>query len=211
MIPRLKLMDGSLVLRPFLQSDAPLLYAAVRESLADLKPWMSWATEQYSRQDAWNWAEAAIQHWDTGAYYGFVITDADSGVFLGSCSLSHTNTTYRLCNLGYWIRTSRRGQGLAVRAARLAARFAFEHLGLVRVEVVVGVGNTASLRVAQKAGAHYEGCLLNRMLVRNSVCDAIMFSFLPQDFGLPAPLDIEDNRENKRENKREDNGDNKRK
>lgn len=187
MVPRLTLSDGVVSLRPFLQSDAALLYAAVCESLAELKPWMSWATNQYSRQDAWNWAEASIQHWDNGTYFGFVITDPADGVFLGSCSLSHINTTYRFCNLGYWVRTTRRGQGLAGRAVHLAARFAFERLELARVEVVIGVDNAASLRVAKKAGAHYEGILRNRMVVRNDVLDAAMFSFVPADFGLPAP------------------------
>lgn len=185
MYSRTPLSDSTIILRPFQQGDAALMYAAVRESLDDLKPWMSWATEQYSRQDAWNWAESAIQHWDVGSYFGFVIADATDKTFLGSCSLGHINHTYRFCNLGYWVRTTRRGRGFAARAARLAARFAFERLRLVRAELVIGVGNAASLRVAEKAGAHYEGILHNRMLVREQVSDAVMYSLLPKDFGLP--------------------------
>ena len=56
-------------------------------------------------------------------------------------------------NLGYWVRTSRRGEGIAVRATKLAARYAFENVGLIRVEVVMAVDNSASRRVAEKSGA----------------------------------------------------------
>jgi RimJ/RimL family protein N-acetyltransferase len=107
---------------------------------------------------------------------------------LGACTLSSIHSVYRFCNLGYWVRTSCRGQAIAGRAAKLAARFAFEHLGLVRVEIVIGVGNQASLRVAQKIGAHHEGILLNRIVVRTSIYDAHMYSLVPSDFGLESRL-----------------------
>ena len=90
--------------------------------------------------------------------------------------------------MGYWVRTSCHGQGIAGRAAKLVARFAFEHLGLIRVEIVIAVDNQASLRVAEKIGAHDEGILLNRMVVGKSIYDAHMYSLIPSDFGLPARL-----------------------
>jgi RimJ/RimL family protein N-acetyltransferase len=68
------------------------------------------------------------------------------------------------------------------------ARFAFEHLGLIRVEIVIGLGNHASIRVAEKIGAHEEGILLNRMVIGRVISDAKMYSLLPSDFGLVARL-----------------------
>ena len=82
----------------------------------------------------------------------------------------------------------RHREGLAGRAAKLAARFGFEHAGLIRVEVVVAVGNEKSMRVAEKIGAHYEGILLNRVVVGKSIYDARMYSLIAQDFGLMARL-----------------------
>jgi RimJ/RimL family protein N-acetyltransferase len=86
------------------------------------------------------------------------------------------------------VRSSCRGQGIAGRGARLAARFAFEALGLIRVEIVIATGNQASIRVAEKIGAHDEGTLLNRMAVGKSIYDAHMYSLIPSDFGLMAQL-----------------------
>src|SRR5215216_3453072 len=180
------LIDEELLLRPFLLEDAAHLYCAVRESLKELKPWMSWATAAYSEQTARDYITIARARWEEHTFYAFAILRAHE--LLGACTLSSIHSLYRFCNLGYWVRTSCHGQGIAGRAAKLAARFAFQSLGLIRVEIVIGVENQASLRVAKKIGAHDEGILLNRMVIGKSIYDAHMYSLLPSDFGLVARL-----------------------
>lgn len=59
---------------------------------------------------------------------------------------------------------------------------------MIWAEIVIAKDNHASKRVAEKVGAHYEGILLNRMTVRETIYDAHMFSLLPSDFGLVAKL-----------------------
>lgn len=179
-----QLTDGVLLLRPPCPGDIPAITAAVRESLAELHPWMDWATASYNEASASRWLEFAQLAWQHASGFQFVITDANTCEYIGNCGVDGINEKYRFCNLGYWVRTSRTRQGIASRAARLAARFAFETVGLVRIEIVIAVGNLASQRVAQKAGARYEGLLLNRMVVRTNVYDAVMYSLTPADFGL---------------------------
>lgn len=186
MLSSISLITGDLLLRPFRFSDAVGLYYAVRESVKDLKPWMSWATEGYTEMAAREYITVARARWDEHTFYAFAITRGEE--ILGACTLSSIHAIYRFCNLGYWVRTSYRGQGIAGRAAQLAARFAFENLGLIRVEIVIAAGNQPSIRVAEKIGAHAEGVLLNRMVIGRSICDAHMYSLLPSDFGLIAQL-----------------------
>jgi ribosomal-protein-serine acetyltransferase len=176
--------DGTVLLRPFRLEDAQETFTAVRESLPDLMPWMSWAYDDYSLNDTREFIRITRARWQEGTLFAFAITDARSGLVLGGCSLSHIHPVYHLCNLGYWVRSSRRGQGFAGQATLLAARYAFEKVGLARVEIVIAPGNEASLHVAQKVGAHYEGMLRNRMVVGPKVYDAAMYSLIPQDFGL---------------------------
>lgn len=183
-----EIKDGVILMRPFHLRDAEETYAAVHESLTDLKPWMSWAHDRYSLSDAKEFIRVTRARWEEGTLFAFVITDAKSGSVLGGCSLSHIHPVYHLCNLGYWVRTSRRGEGIAVRATKLAARYAFEKIGLIRVEIVMAVNNKPSQRVAEKAGAHYEGILHNRMVVGREIYDAHMYSLIPQDFGLTIHL-----------------------
>jgi len=188
MLPFIKLTDDVVTLRPFEFGEINDLHHAVQGSLRELEPWMSWANENYSAETAKNFITLTRAEWSGGAHYAFAIVNAQSGELLGGCSLSHIHPVYRFCNLGYWIRTSHHGEGFAGRAAKLAARFAFEKVKLIRVEIVVAVGNPASQRVAEKIGAHYEGILLNRMVVGKEVHDAHMFSLLPSDFELARKL-----------------------
>jgi hypothetical protein len=90
-----------------------------------------------------------------------------------------------LANLGYWVRTSATGHGVATRAARLVAQFGIEKIGLLRVEIVVAIGNIASMRVAEKAGAKREGILRNRLVGRDKVLDAVMHSLTQVILGFP--------------------------
>lgn len=180
--------DGVVTLRPFRAEDAQEIYEAVSESLPELKPWMTWAHDGYSQQEARDFIRITRARWEEDHLYAFAITDTKTGSVLGGCSLSHLHPVYHLCNVGYWVRTSRHGEGIAGRSAKLAVRFAFERVGLIRAEIVIAVGNEKSRRVAEKIGAHLEGILLNRMVVGKSICDAHMYSLLPSDLGLVARL-----------------------
>jgi RimJ/RimL family protein N-acetyltransferase len=180
----IRLTDDLILLRPPHPEDVSALTEAVRESLSELHPWMDWATETYDEAAASRWMEFVQLYWEHATGFQFAITDAASGQYLGNCGVTGINPKDHLCNLSYWVRTSRTGQGIASRAARLAARYAFETAGLVRAEIVIASGNLASQRAAQKAGAHYEGILLNRIVVRTEVYDAVMYSLTPADFGL---------------------------
>jgi len=182
------LTDDVVALRPFRTEDAIQLYQAAHESLTDLKPWMSWAHDGYSQQEADDFIRITRARWEERSLFAFAIIDSKTGDVLGGCSLSHKHPIYHYCNLGYWVRTSRHGEGIAVCAAKLAARYGFEHGGIIRAEVVIAVGNEKSIRVAEKLGAHYEGILLNRMVVGKTIYDAHMYSIIPQDFGLTAKL-----------------------
>ena len=186
MLSSSRLIDEDILLRPFRLDDAHNLYCAVRESLRELSPWMSWATDAYSEQTAREYISIARARWEEHTFYAFAVLREED--LLGVCTLSSIHPIYHYCNLGYWVRTSCRGQGIAGRAARLTSRFAFEQLGLIRVEIVISLDNQASLRVAEKIGAHYEGILFNRMVVGKSIYDAHMYSLLPSDFGLTARL-----------------------
>ena len=177
-----QLTDGVITIRPPCAGDLPALIVAVQESLAEIQPWMDWAVTDYGETHATRWLEAILSNWERSAGFQFAIMDTKTDEYLGNCSIDGINLKYRFCNLGYWVRTSRTRQGIASRAARLSAQFAFEKVHLIRAEIVIATGNIASQRVAQKAGAHYEGILRNRMTVGSATYDAAMYCFTPADF-----------------------------
>src|SRR5262245_52023876 len=127
-----QLMDTDITLRPFHLDDSVQLYEAVQESLKELKPWMSWATEEYTQLTAREYITITRTRWEERTLFAFAITQNDE--IVGGCTLSSIHPIYHYCNVGYWVRTSCHGQGIAGRAAKLAARFGFENVGLIRAE-----------------------------------------------------------------------------
>jgi RimJ/RimL family protein N-acetyltransferase len=179
--PHVELTDGRIRIRPCRPDDADAILAAVRESLTELSQWVPWCPPDYSMAHCKPWLESRAAAWAKGEEYDFVIVDPRGGILLGGCGLYDINRTHNFGNLGYWVRTSRTGQGIAPAAVGLLARYGFEELGFSRIEIVVAVGNKASQRVAEKAGAVREGIERNRHVIRDRIYDVVMFSLIPSD------------------------------
>jgi ribosomal-protein-alanine N-acetyltransferase len=60
-------------------------------------------------------------------------------------------------HIGYWIDRNYANQGLMTEAVQVLTNFAFEGLGLHRIEINVRPENSASCKVAEKAGFVFEG------------------------------------------------------
>lgn len=180
---QIEFIDGHICIRPYTNSDAILLYEAARECLPDGVEWMPWVHTEYSLDDSRGWIATSIEKWANGTEYNFAVISAATGEYLGGVGLNRIDAEYNIANLGYWVRKSVRGRGIAIAAARLAAEFGFNHLDMSRIEIVVAVHNTASCRTAEKSGALREGILRNRLKTGGKRYDAVMHSFTPPDFG----------------------------
>jgi ribosomal-protein-serine acetyltransferase len=180
----LSTMDGSFLIRPCQPADADSVFEAVRESIKELSPWMPWCHREYTLEDTRIWFGSRPEMWEKGLEYDFLIADRSNGRPLGICGLNNLDRENRLANLGYWIRTGNVRQGVASACLPLVARFGFEELNLNRIEIIVATGNIPSQGVAMKIGASREGRLRKRLVVRDHVYDAIIFSLIPGDLNL---------------------------
>jgi len=160
--------------------DAGELAAAVDESRGDLAPWMEWCTPTYAAVEAGQWIDGARSGHEDKCSFEFLIVDEGDRI-VGCCGVNLVNNFHRYANLGYWVRTSATGRGVAVAAVIQVADWAFRHSELERLEIVVAVGNRRSCRVATKAGAHHEGILRRRLRVREDFHDAVMYSIVRDD------------------------------
>ena len=116
--------------------------------------------------------------------YMFYVLDGMTSQIVGVAFINQINRTHQIGNLGYVIRTSHTGKGIATEAARLVAQYGFEKLGLQRIEIVVHKDNAPSLKVAQKLGATREALLRNRELLHGIPSEAYLHSLIPTDFGI---------------------------
>jgi ribosomal-protein-serine acetyltransferase len=175
------LTDGVVSLRAHRMADAPSLADAVRESVSTVGRWQDWCTSSYDTPAADNWIGICRQAWLLGEGFEMLIVDASTDAILGGMGVNHFNREHRLANLGYWVRESAQGTGIAGHSGRLAARFAFETVGISRLEIVVAHDNLASRRTAERIGGTFEGMLRNRLVLKGKSVDAAMYSVIPSD------------------------------
>jgi len=175
----LQLHEGALCLRAYRGDDAAALHAAVHESIDSVGRWLPWCHANYGKADADAWIAHCAEGWRSGEHYAFALFDADSGDFCGAVGLNQRNREHNFMNLGYWVRTSQQGNGVAVRAAQLVSGFGFEQIGLTRIEIVTALDNRASRRVAEKSGAAFEAIARNRLVDRGNPIDAALYALMP--------------------------------
>ena len=175
----LSLNSGPFVLRPVFDEDVPSIVEAVRESTATVGAWMSWATPSYSLAEAIAWIRACETCRAEGTGYEFGIFTSATGRFVGAAGLNQFNKVNNFCNLGYWVRESAQRRGGATAAVAALRNYAFNTLGLTRVEIVAAVGNDPSQSVARRAGAVLECTARNRLQLHGKAVDACVFSLIP--------------------------------
>lgn len=161
-------------------SHAAALHEAALESIPAVGRWLPWCHAGYTLTDAVSWIERCRSAADGGEPWAFGIFD-DNGALMGGVGLNRFDPQHRSANLGYWVRSSALGRGVAPRAARRLARFGFDALGLCRIEIVAVVDNLASRRCAEKAGARFEGIARHRLMINAMPADAAVYGLLPAD------------------------------
>ena len=164
-------------IRAYRAGDAEEVFSAIQESFDALSAWMPWCHPGYSIEETRTWIEHCGVARARGSEFHFVI-EGPGGELLGTCGLNQLRPENRMANLGYWVRTSATRRGVATRAVRELAGFAFRETDLVRLEIVVAIDNRASLRVPEKSGAIREGIANQRVRLHGRSQDAVVFAIL---------------------------------
>jgi len=185
------LAQGTIRLRRYRPGDGPSLYQAVHESILELTQWGFYRVD-YTPQQAAADVRSNIRQWDKGQAFAYVIEEAPEGTpqgspeesFVGQCRVEEIAYEHRNAALGWWVRTSHTGRGIATAAARLVAQAAFEDLNLIRLTVYTNARNVASRRVAAKIGGVLEGILRSQRIGPSGPIDCAIYGLLPGELRL---------------------------
>ena len=100
------------------------------------------------------WVESRAM-W-TREHCSWVVRDA-GGTLAGQVSVHLIDEMMGTAEMGYWLVPGARGRGIGTAAVDTASRFAFDLLGLARLDLFHAVENEASCRLAQRCGYLLEG------------------------------------------------------
>lgn len=115
-------------------------------------------------------------------FYPWVVTRHDDDLPIGTCSLFGVHREHLRGVIGYALQPPFWGRGYAGEMLRLALDFAFDTLGLNRIEADIDPLNLASCRLVERAGFRREGYLRERWRVGGGVQDTALYGLLRKDY-----------------------------
>jgi len=143
---------SGVLLRPWSLDDAQAVMDAYQDEA--IQRWHVMRADSLAETREWiagwqgGWAAETDAIW--------AVAEAGSGILLGRAGLKHLKFSAGTADVTYWTVRAARGKGLSPRAVDAMASWAFE-AGFHRLDLEHAMGNTASCRVAAKAGFAVEG------------------------------------------------------
>jgi len=156
--PVLRVAD--LLLRPFATRDVDALIGAYADSA--IQRWHARRLDSHGEArgliDDWNrrWLGERAARW--------AVVEPNSDRLLGQVGLRSIHLADGGADISYWLVPEGRGRGVATQSLQAVSDWAFEDLGVHRLEVHHAVANADSCRVAQRAGFTLEGTMLGKAL-----------------------------------------------
>jgi ribosomal-protein-alanine N-acetyltransferase len=174
------LRDGRVTLRFPEMGDFDQWAALRLESREFLAPWEpTWPANDLTRGA---FRGRVRQYWrdiDDDVAYPYFIFDSAGRRLLGALTLSNVRRgVAQTATLGYWIGAPHARQGYMSAATGLILGFAFDHLGLHRVEAACLPHNRASMALLRRHGFEQEGYARAYLKIAGKWSDHLLFARL---------------------------------
>lgn len=141
-----------LILRDWNQQDIPSLVDGLND--LEVSKWLAMVPFPYTEQDARNFIQHCSQLSDG---YEFAIVRKLDNCIIGGTSLNQISRLHKTAGGGIWLNRKYQGMGYGTETFGLRIRFAFEQLGLRKLENGYFAGNQAPWKMQQKFGYKQEG------------------------------------------------------
>ena len=184
---RLPILHGSRVtLRPLQLSDAPMLLAMMQSG--EVSRFMSpppATLEGFDRFITWT-----LQQQAAGQYFCLAAVPAGTTTAAGLFQVRSLDADFVTAEWGFAIGSSHWGTGLFMEAAHLVADFAFDAVGVHRLEARTVVRNGRANGALRKLGAIPEGVLRRGLFKDGHYHDQLIWSILEAEWRKPAVADV---------------------
>lgn len=174
-----------LILRSFTLEDAVDVQCLAGEyDVASMVPGIP---HPYEDGMAEKWIRSCYEKFEKDEALNFAITLKTDGNLIGAMEL-RLDRENENSELGYWVGKPYWNCGYCTEAARVVVAYSFEVLKLNRICAYHFKRNTASGRVLQKIGMHYEGSFREYVKKSDNFEDLMRYGMLKADFNSLASI-----------------------
>jgi len=159
-------------------------WALLREESREfLVPWEpTWPHDALTRQAFRRRLKAYNQEWRQGSGFSFLVYRLSDSGLMGGVTLSNVRRgVAQAASMGYWIGERFARQGYMTEAVLAVVEFAFEELGLHRIEAACLPHNDPSRSLLLKVGFRQEGYARQYLRINGKWQDHLLFELLRDD------------------------------
>lgn len=161
------------------EHDAQAIFDLTDRNRDHLGPWMPWVGSTVTVADTAAFLRFARAEYVVGRMFHANLRYA--GEIVGGIGM-RLDRSHDACEIGYWIDAGFTGRGIVTRAARALTSAAFAELGMHRVSIRAGEGNTRSRAVAERLGFTYEGVMRENERVGERYITLASYSMLAAEW-----------------------------
>jgi ribosomal-protein-alanine N-acetyltransferase len=183
-LPSLRLEGTKAMLRAPTHDDWNEWSALRSESRAFLAPWEPlWPADVLSESVYQRRIRRIAMEWRDDEAYNFHVYDRITGRLVGGIGLSQIKRGIAQSGvIGYWVGQRYARQGYTIEATRLVIDFAFQKLGLHRVEATCIPDNDASRFLLEKLGFKREGYARKYLKIAGEWSDHLLYAVIQDEW-----------------------------
>ena len=165
-----------IILRPWMAGDAPQLAIIadnkkIADNVRDILP------NPYTLRDAHYWLNMILPENNPPKFFAITLNKE----LVGSIALISKTDIYRKnIEIGFFLSENFWGRGIATRAIKAAASYAFNNFDIIRIYAEVFSDNTGSRRALEKAGFRLEATLKQNIIKNDTIKDSCIYSVLKE-------------------------------
>lgn len=173
-------IDEELSLKLVDIKDAKRVFELTDYSREYLREWLPWLDMTTSAEDTKGFIESCLKGYaENKSLTTFILY---KGEIVGTASYNKLDWTNKIAYIGYWLGKDYQGYGIMTRVARALTDYAFNELGLNRVEITAAEGNKKSRSIPERLGFSNEGRIRQAEWLYDHYVDHIVYGMLAKDW-----------------------------
>lgn len=176
----MQIETARLLLRAPREGDGAEMNIAIRETYADLREWMEWASYLPEVEETEQRRRTARSRFLAGEDFNITAYLKTTGAFVLCAGLHPLDWNVPKFEIGYWCRAAYQGNGYVTETVCALTRIALDVFGANRIEIRCDARNLRSRRVAERAGYTQEATLKNDVVAPDgSLRTTMIYALFP--------------------------------
>ncbi|HOO75110.1 MAG: GNAT family N-acetyltransferase [Thermotogae bacterium] len=123
-----------------------------------------------------------IENYENNEEITWMLFDKDKRKVIGIICLGNFDDVSCICEIGFYLNRKFWNMGYGTEAIKKITEYAFEKIGINRIEAFITEGNISSERVLEKSGFQREAFMRERDFIKGKFVNTVLMAIIMRDY-----------------------------